>query len=552
MPSPTASVIVPTRSRAAYLEVALASIAPQVQRAGAELIVVDDANETASRELAERHGARHLAHARPLGPNAARNTGIESASGDLLVFTDDDVEAGPGWLESLLAAAGAHPDHEAYGGPIRARIEGTRVRFCGREGPPITFLDLGPDDREAKFVWSANMMIRRSALERVGPFDATLDIYGDEQDWQERLHAAGGSVLYVAAAGVDHRRSSRDATLRALSAAARARGRNSRRYDARRALAPPLGRELRVLAGCLVHAVRRRCGNGLIMAAHSLGRVEEALRPRPSTGGPDFLSGSAGLVAGRRGKLLRAADMVLDAELLVSGRGLTVARAARTRPQRRSVLAIGVDRPDGPGLMARATDELARSRHSVELVIAPDPGSRGKFENLNALLAGRAAGEADWLLVLDDDVVLPCGFLDRFLLCAEAAGLELAQPAHRLHSHAAWPVTRRAPRSVVRETAFVEIGPVTAFAAETLPTLLPFPDVRMGWGLDAHWAALAREHGWTIGIVDATPILHAAQPVAADYSAELAVEEASEFLAARPYVPRDEADRTLRTHRRLP
>src|SRR4051794_14683336 len=49
----------------------------------------------------------------------------------------------------------------------------------------------------------------------------------------------------------------------------------------------------------------------------------------------------------------------------------------------------------------------------------------------------------DWLLVIDDDVALPHGFLDRFLHVADAAGLRLAQPAHRLHSHAAWAITRR-------------------------------------------------------------------------------------------------------------
>ena len=48
----------------------------------------------------------------------------------------------------------------------------------------------------------------------------------------------------------------------------------------------------------------------------------------------------------------------------------------------------------------------------------------------------------------------------------------MAQPAHRLYSHAAWQVTRRRARSAVRETAFVEIGPLTALRRETFPVLL--------------------------------------------------------------------------------
>ena len=172
----------------------------------------------------------------------------------------------------------------------------------------------------------------------------------------------------------------------------------------------------------------------------------------------------------------------------------------------------------------------------------------GKFERLNELLEGRDLDALDWLLVVDDDVDLPRGFLDRFLAAAEGAGLLLAQPAHRLRSHAAWDVTRRVAGALARETTFVEIGPVTAFAQPTFATLLPFPaGLRMGWGLDAHWSALAAEHGWPIGVVDATPVGHTLRAVAGTYPREAAIAEARTFLDGRPYVTRDEV-RTLRVH----
>jgi catechol 2,3-dioxygenase-like lactoylglutathione lyase family enzyme len=77
-----------------------------------------------------------------------------------------------------------------------------------------------------------------------------------------------------------------------------------------------------------------------------------------------------------------------------------------------------------------------------------------------------------------------------------------------------------------RETTFVEIGPLTAFHRDTFATLLPFPALRMGWGLDAHWAAVARERGWPIGIVDATPVGHTIAPVGAGYGHDAAIAEA--------------------------
>jgi hypothetical protein len=178
------------------------------------------------------------------------------------------------------------------------------------------------------------------------------------------------------------------------------------------------------------------------------------------------------------------------------------------------------------------------------------PEGRGKFQNLNRLLAEHPVAGHDWLLVVDDDVELPRGFLDRFLFLCERFSLTLAQPAHRLHSHAAWEVTRRRPGSVVRETSFVEIGPVTAFAAPSFEALLPFPELRMGWGLDMHWAAVAREHGWHCGVLDAVAIRHRAAPAAAAYPREQAIAEGAAFLEGRAHITAAEAQRTLATHTR--
>jgi hypothetical protein len=397
------------------------------------------------------------------------------------------------------------------------------------------------------------MAIRRSALKRVGPFELSLEHGGDEQEWQERLRAQtpGARVLYVAGAAVDHRRSGADARLRALARGAHVRGRAARRFDARRGAAPSLARELLTLAGCAGHVVRRRCPAGLTMVAHSAGRLREALGEdgRRPDAGEDFLSGTSGTVGGIDGVRRAVVDRVVDALEIASGRRLRLALAARRSPPRRRVLVLGVVRPENRSLTEAMRIELSRSRHDVELHTC-DPQGRGKFENLNRLLAQAPADGFDWLLVVDDDVELPRGFLDRFLFLCERFGLFLAQPAHRLDSHAAWAVTRRRAGSVVHETSFVEIGPVTAFARSTFSTLLPFPSLRMGWGLDVHWAALAQRQGWRCGVIDAVSIRHRAAPAAAAYPRADAVEEARAFLADRPYVSAQEAQRVLATHRR--
>lgn len=270
--------MVPTRNRAGYLEMALRSLVAQRDHSDHELVVVDDGSTDATAAVAARAGVRCVRLERARGLNAARNTGIAATAAPLVAFVDDDVWAPPGWLAALAGGAGRHPEAEAFGGPIRARFEGPAPRACGRESPPITTLDLGPRDRDAERVWGANLALRRSAVERVGHFDETIHGSGDESEWLDRLRGAGGRIVYLADAGLDHRRAGDDARLRALARAEYRRGRAARRSDRERGSHPGLGRELRNLAGAGWHTVRRRCPQGLIMGAHSAGRLAEALR----------------------------------------------------------------------------------------------------------------------------------------------------------------------------------------------------------------------------------------------------------------------------------
>jgi GT2 family glycosyltransferase len=280
MSVPAVSVVVPTRERADYLSVALTSIMGQELGAPFDVVVVDDGGHDHTPDVTRAAGARLERHPESRGPNAARNTGIASSDAPLVVLVDDDVEAPPGWLAAFVAGAESMPWAEALGGPIRARLEGPAPRSCGRESAPVTTLDLGAADTEAKFVWSANMMVRRSALERVGTFDESVPIYGDEEEWLIRLRRNGGRVGYVAAAGLDHRRAGDDARLRSLARAEYRRGRAATRNDRRKHAELPLSTELRNLAGAGWHTARRRCPLGTVMVAHSAGRLVERLGSR--------------------------------------------------------------------------------------------------------------------------------------------------------------------------------------------------------------------------------------------------------------------------------
>ena len=283
-------------------------------------------------------------------------------------------------------------------------------------------------------------------------------------------------------------------------------------------------------------------------------------RPDPDT----FLAGDAGDVTDPwRSTKRRLGEVAYEALDTLSGTRRRAARLARSATPQRDVLVIGVYRPGS--LLAEALPALLSERHRVRIALgstgpADEPLREhtvaenldgGKFENLNRLLAAAGPETPDWTIAIDDDVRVPRAFLDRFVGVCEAFELDLAQPAQTLRSHSAWKVTRRRPATLLRETRFVEIGPVTAFGRAAAAELLPFPELRYGWGLDLHWAALAAERGWRLGVVDALPVRHEFGVVAAAYAREDAVEEAARFLAERPYLPSERAGDVVAVHRRL-
>jgi hypothetical protein len=158
------------------------------------------------------------------------------------------------------------------------------------------------------------------------------------------------------------------------------------------------------------------------------------------------------------------------------------------------------------------------------------PGT--KFDLVNGLIVESPPAPDDYVVISDDDAVFVGGSVTAFVTTAEAAGLDLAQPAHALRSNISHRITWRRPLSTARLTSFVEIGPLVAIAPEWRDRILPFPDgVGMGWGLDLQWADL-HDEGCRLGIVDATPIRHLS-PFASAYVPDEEIAKLTQLLEER-------------------
>jgi hypothetical protein len=288
----------------------------------------------------------------------------------------------------------------------------------------------------------------------------------------------------------------------------------------------------------------------------------------PADSPPAFQPSAYRLTAGQLA-CRQAVDLTLDAYHCVSGVRRRLDRLASATPVR-DVLVLSIYGNDEPGSRAReSAARLSRTRHRVRFAYGcrdpePDPRLRREtiatgldgplFDNLNRVLALTAGWPRPrWTVVHGSDAGFPRRWLDRFIALCEAFDFAIAGPANTWRSFASYEFTRRSRRWLVRETGFVEAGPVFAMRDDAAAELIPFDDdVGQGWGLDFHWPYVAAERGWRLGIVDVTPIKHVDRPPGASYSAQQAAESGRRWLERHPFVEPEIALRTLATYGRIP
>jgi len=195
----TVSVILPAYYSQGTIAVTLDSLRRQTFR-DFEVIVVNSSPEQETARLVETEypEVRFIQSPTRLYPHAARNYGAERAVGDLLVFSDPDVEMHDDWLGLIVAAWKA--GHEAGGGAMGLR---RRTSWeCAVHLTKFHPLLPGLNDGERWIVPTANAFFSRSVWERVGPFppdgfsgDAVVSWMAARGGWRPR---------FVAGAVVDH------------------------------------------------------------------------------------------------------------------------------------------------------------------------------------------------------------------------------------------------------------------------------------------------------------------------------------------------------------
>jgi glycosyltransferase involved in cell wall biosynthesis len=203
---PPLSVVVPTHDRPQLLAGCLAALRASLSTHD-ELIVVDSASKgDGTQRLAADHGARLVRCDEP-GASLARNAGWRHARHALVAFIDDDVRVESVWADALARAAATHPVASFVTGrigiPPGANPEFPLALMERTEPMHVDAATPNPIGH------TANVVVRKKMLERIGGFDELLGAGGkfraaEDQDLFDRIFLAGGVGCYEPTAGAIH------------------------------------------------------------------------------------------------------------------------------------------------------------------------------------------------------------------------------------------------------------------------------------------------------------------------------------------------------------
>lgn len=177
------SCVIPAYNAERYLERALTSVIEQ-SRPPEEIIVVDDGSTDGTADVLAAYGSRlRVVRQANSGPAAARNRGIEMATGELVCFQDADDEWHRDKLAKQLALLDASPDvgmcithlRNVWAEHLDAERRGLGQHAFANDPPGYVF---------------QTSLIRRNVFERAGMLDEKLR-RAEDVEWFARARDAG-------------------------------------------------------------------------------------------------------------------------------------------------------------------------------------------------------------------------------------------------------------------------------------------------------------------------------------------------------------------------
>jgi N-acetylglucosaminyl-diphospho-decaprenol L-rhamnosyltransferase len=216
-----ASVVIVTYNGLPWVEQALESVA------GTETVVVDNGSTDGTVAFVrERFPDTTVLEQENRGLAAGWNAGIAATSGRYVLLLNSDAWLDPGSLHALVAFANAHPGVAVVGprlrnpdGTLQRSVRGfptlwrlaTEYFFLRKLAPRSRLLNAfygngfaHDTEHDAEVLMGAVWLVRRAAIDEVGPADEQFFLFSEEVDWAYRFRKAGWRSVFYPGAGATH------------------------------------------------------------------------------------------------------------------------------------------------------------------------------------------------------------------------------------------------------------------------------------------------------------------------------------------------------------
>ena len=167
-----------------------------------EVIVVNDGSTDSTPQIASEYPFR-LINTENRGLSHARNTGTETAQGEIVAFIDDDAYPDTHWLK-YLALKFSEDKYAGVGGPNLSPPKDGWLADAVANAPGPNHVLLS--DKIAEHIPGCNMAFRKDALQAVGGFDEIFRVAGDDVDLCWRISESGFVIGFSPVAVVWHHR----------------------------------------------------------------------------------------------------------------------------------------------------------------------------------------------------------------------------------------------------------------------------------------------------------------------------------------------------------
>lgn len=186
------SIIIPVKNGKNYLQEALDHI--KAQEMNVEVIVIDDASEDETSEIASRNGCRVFRQSVCQGQVTAKNIGVKMAKGDFILFHDHDDRMRTGALRALYEAM----DEKCAA--VMAKVQDFYTPGMSEQQKMRS-----PKKEEPFYgLFTGAVLIRKSAMDLIGPFNPQLNT-GEILEWETRMSQNGLCIKKIDLVATDRR-----------------------------------------------------------------------------------------------------------------------------------------------------------------------------------------------------------------------------------------------------------------------------------------------------------------------------------------------------------